>query len=148
MIRYFMVTIVVVFLDQASKHWAMIALTPFEPQLVLAFFNYTLAFNTGAAFSFLHNAGPWHQWFFVAISIFMSILIVIWMLRVPKTEGYFLIGLSLILGGALGNLIDRAHYGFVVDFIQLHFHNHYWPIFNIADSAICIGAFVLLLELF
>jgi len=146
--RYFMVTVFVIFLDQLSKYWAMVTLTPFDPQFVLAFFNYTLAFNTGAAFSFLHNAGPWHQWFFAAMSICMSLLIVIWMFRIPKSERYSLLGLSLILGGALGNLIDRAHYGFVVDFIQLHYQNHYWPTFNIADSAICMGAFLLFWELF
>lgn len=148
MIRYFIVSVLVIILDQASKFWAIHTLVPFESDYILPFFNFTLAFNTGAAFSFLHNAGPWHHWLFAGISLGMSIFIIIWMFRLPKTELLSLLGLSLVLGGALGNLIDRAHLGAVIDFIQVHYQNHYWPTFNIADSAICIGAGLLMIDLF
>ncbi len=106
--------------------------------------NITLAFNTGAAFSFLNTAGPWHHWFFAVFSLSMSIALMVWLMLTKQKSMGLLLGISLILGGALGNLLDRFFLGHVVDFIDVYYQNHHWPAFNIADSAICLGALFIL----
>lgn len=144
---WFAATLLVICLDQATKYWASLDLTPYQPVAIFPMFNFTLAFNTGAAFSFLHNAGEWHRWFFSGFSLVMSIALIVWIVRLPSTARLQLLALSMILGGAIGNLIDRALYGFVIDFIDVYYKQYHWPVFNIADSAICIGAFLLLVDL-
>lgn len=134
-------------IDQLTKFWATVALIPYEPWSVCPGFNFTLAFNSGAAFSFLSQTGAWHRWFFVAFSSFMSIGLLVWIFRLKNDEKLKSVGLSLILGGAIGNLIDRALYGYVVDFIDVYYKNNHWPIFNMADTFISLGAFFLIIDI-
>lgn len=145
---YFILSGMVIFIDQITKYFASIYLEPYQPYDIMPMFNLTLAFNTGAAFSFLSNAGDWHQWFFTAFSMLVSLGIVVWIVRLPKqTPTVQFIGLSLILGGAIANLIDRLTLGYVVDFLDFYFQMYHWPIFNIADSAITVGTALLLFDL-
>ena len=144
---WFFLAVVVIVLDQATKYGALMYLAPYDPHALCPMLNLTLAYNTGAAFSFLSTAGEWHRWFFVSISAVMSIVLSISIYRTSPTNRRQLGALGLILGGAIGNLIDRFFYGSVVDFIDVYYKSHHWPVFNIADSAICVGAVLLLLDL-
>lgn len=143
---WFALTLLIILLDQGTKYWAETSLYPYNPANILPFMNWTLAYNTGAAFSFLGNAGGWHQWLFVGIASFVSLLIAGWIVRTPAKDKLSLIGLTLILGGALGNLIDRVLHGHVIDFIDVYYQQWHWPIFNVADMSICVGAFFLILD--
>lgn len=145
--RWYVLSIVVIFLDQASKYWVGTSLTPYTPMPVVPMLNITLAYNTGAAFSFLSGAGDWHRWFFAAFSFIVSIILIVWIARTNLQERLQLAGISLILGGAIGNLIDRGLHGYVIDFIDVFYKHYHFATFNIADSAICIGAGLLLLDL-
>ena len=138
------IAIFVAFVDQLSKYMVVSNLQPYHPYAVSKSINLTLAYNTGAAFSFLDQSGPWHQTFFCILSIAIISGISIWIWRKPITKGH-LLALSMILGGAIGNLIDRLHFGHVIDFIDLYYTHYHWPVFNIADSAICVGAILYLL---
>jgi len=142
-----LLSVLVVVLDLGSKYWAITNLKYAEPNPVFPMFDLTLLFNTGAAFSFLAEAGGWQRWFFVAIAAVVSVVLVIWLKRTPRTYWWLGLALSLVLGGALGNLYDRAVQGYVIDFISLHYQNYYFPAFNIADSAITVGAIVLILDM-
>lgn len=144
---WFLLAMVIVGLDQASKYWASLDLTPYQSEAILPMFNLTLAYNTGAAFSFLHSAGHWHRWLLAGFSLVMSTAIFIWIIRSAINLRLQLLALSLILGGAIGNLIDRAMFGYVIDFIDVFYKDYHWPVFNLADSAICIGAFLLFIDL-
>jgi len=144
---WFLFSFCLVLVDQVSKYWATSNLLPYNPQPVFPMLNFTLAYNTGAAFSFLSGAGDWHRWFFAGFSLLMSTVLVIWMLRSSLQARLQLLALSLILGGALGNLVDRVYLGYVIDFIDVYYENYHWPIFNLADSAICLGAFLLFIDL-
>ena len=132
---YLLVSVLVIVLDQTSKWWMLHHLTLYHPQAIWPMLNLTLAFNTGSAFSFLSHAGAWHHWFFVIFSVGMSIFLLIWIYRLPVHARVQLINISLILGGALGNLIDRLRYGYVIDFIDLRF----FPSFNYADLFTTLG---------
>jgi signal peptidase II len=133
-------------LDQISKLWAVAVLTAYQPLPVINGFNLTLVFNPGAAFSFLSDAGGWQRWFFVALALAVSITIVIWLLRLPAGQRWLSTALSLVLAGAVGNLIDRIRIGEVIDFIDIYYSRWHWPAFNIADSAISVGAVMLLID--
>lgn len=145
--RWYLLSIAVIFFDQVSKYWVGTSLTPYTPMPVVPMLNITLAYNTGAAFSFLSGAGDWHRWFFAAFSFIVSLILIVWIARTNLQERLQLAGISLILGGAVGNLIDRGLHGYVVDFIDVFYKHHHFATFNIADSAICIGAGLLLLDL-
>ncbi|ETO93591.1 signal peptidase II [Legionella oakridgensis] len=145
---WFLLSLTVILIDQGSKYWAMHTLSFYQPFPVIPMLNLTLAYNTGAAFSFLSSTGDWHRWFFAGFSVLMSIILTIWITRISPKAFLQLISLSLILGGALGNLIDRVMLGHVIDFIDVYYQNYHWPIFNLADSAICLGAALLLIDLF
>ncbi len=134
-------------LDQLTKWIAAHSLSPYESMNLFPGFNFVLAFNTGAAFSFLSDSGLWHHWFFLIFSSGVSLLLFVWILRAAQSAHLLLGGLSLILGGAIGNLIDRIRLGYVIDFIDVYYDTYHWPVFNIADSAICVGAFLLLIDL-
>ena len=108
--------------------------------------NILLAYNTGAAFSFLSDASGWQQTFFIILGLIVSGIIIFWLQSTPKAQKIERIGLMLILSGAIGNLYDRIQYGFVIDFIDVYYANLHWPTFNIADSAICVGAGLLLVR--
>lgn len=144
---WFVLTLLVILIDQASKYWASVDLIPYQPEPVFPMLNFTLAYNTGAAFSFLSKTGEWHRWFFAAFSFIMSGALIVWIIRLPSTARLQTLALSLILGGAIGNLIDRAYWGFVIDFIDTYYKHYHWTVFNIADSFICIGAFLLFIDL-
>ncbi|MDH5544162.1 MAG: signal peptidase II [Gammaproteobacteria bacterium] len=140
MLKWTWISLVVVILDQLSKLAASANLQMFRPVEVIPFFNLTLAHNPGAAFSFLADAGGWQRWFFTVLAVAISILLIFWIRSLKSHEGKMAIGLSLVLGGAIGNLIDRLAYGYVVDFLDFYVGDYHWPAFNIADSAITIGA--------
>ena len=141
--RWLAVSAVVVVLDLATKAWVSHVLAYGDVVKVTPFFNIILTHNTGAAFSFLAGAGGWQRWFFTAIAVVISVVLVI-MLRRPHPDRVAPLGLALVLGGALGNLCDRVALGHVVDFIQVHAGGYYWPAFNVADSAITVGVAFLL----
>jgi len=145
--RWLGLSLVVVVLDQLSKAWITSHFALGERLQVLGVFDLVLAHNSGAAFSFLHDAGGMQRWLFSAIAVAASAWIV-WLLRRHGTQTLFALALSLILGGALGNLIDRIACGYVVDFLHFHWNEHYFPAFNVADSAITCGAFLLILDSF
>jgi signal peptidase II len=140
--RWLLVSAAVVVADLATKAWISNVFAPGEMHVVTPFFNLVLVYNTGAAFSFLASAGGWQRWFFTAVSIAVSVVIVV-MLRRNDGQKLLACALALVLGGAIGNLYDRVTLGHVVDFIQLHAAGYYWPAFNVADSAITVGVALL-----
>ncbi|MDY0050751.1 MAG: signal peptidase II [Halothiobacillaceae bacterium] len=143
-LRWLWLAVFVLILDQISKWAATAWLSYAEPVPVMPLLNMTLLHNTGAAFSFLASAGGWQRWFFTLIALAISIVLVIWLWRLPARERLTGAALALVLGGALGNLIDRVLYGYVVDFIDVYYGSWHWPAFNIADSAITVGVALLL----
>ena len=144
--KWYALSAVVLLLDQGSKLLADARLVFHEPVGLLPFFNLRLAYNTGAAFSFLGNAGGWQRWFFAGISVLVISVLVVWMRRLKPEQWQLSAAFALIIGGALGNLIDRLVYGHVIDFIDVYYKTWHWPTFNIADSAITVGAGLLLLD--
>lgn len=146
MLKWLWVTAVVIILDQVTKQVAQSLLVFQVPVPVIPFFNFTLSYNTGAAFSFLAEAGGWQRWFFVLLALFVSAVIFFWIKKLPPTERWVAIALAMILGGALGNVIDRVLFGHVIDFIHLYYEQWSWPIFNIADSAISVGVTMLIID--
>ena len=135
-------------LDQVSKLAVDKSFQLYESVAVMPFFNLTYVHNTGAAFSFLSEAGGWQRWFFAALAIIMSTIMTLWLTRLKAHETLLAVSLSLILGGAMGNLIDRLAYGYVIDFLDVYYQTWHWPAFNIADSAITIGVALMLVESF
>ncbi|HEY0720950.1 MAG TPA: signal peptidase II [Gammaproteobacteria bacterium] len=146
MLRWLWLSLVVIVLDQASKWWASSALHFQEPRPVMPFFDLTLMHNYGAAFSFLAGAGGWQRYFFATVAVLASAAITFWLKRLESHQRWEAAALALVLGGALGNLWDRLSLGYVVDFIHLYYGPHYWPAFNIADSAITLGAAMLVID--
>ena len=138
-LRSLAIATIILLLDQLSKWLALSNLQLGIPEAVLPFMNWLLLLNPGAAFSFLAQGSGWQRWFFTIVGLVACVYIV-WLLRKSQSDKLLCVALSLILGGALGNVLDRIMYGAVVDFIDLHYANWHWPAFNIADSAICIGA--------
>ena len=144
--RLLWLSALVVLLDQASKFAVLASFREYEVLTIWPVFNLTLVFNTGAAFSFLSDAGGWQRWFFVLVAVVISLVMVVWLRRLQPGERLTGYGLAFIIGGAVGNLIDRLWLGKVVDFLQWHWHEWYWPAFNLADSAITLGVALLLIE--
>ena len=142
----------VVIFDQITKYLAEDMLIRHRPVNIIEGLNMTLVYNRGAAFSFLSNAGGWQRWFFMVFSLGISIALVVWLRQLSRTEEgkhiFLVTGLALILGGAVGNLIDRTLHGHVIDFIDVYYKTHHWPAFNIADSAIFLGAVFLIIDMF
>lgn len=146
-LRWLWLTSLIVILDQITKSWISQTLTLYESVDILPFFNFTLVHNTGAAFSFLAEAGGWQRWLLTGLALIVSVIIVVWLSRLKTVEHRWLaIALALVLGGAIGNLIDRIIYGYVIDFLDLYYKMWHWPAFNVADSAISIGAVMLLID--
>jgi signal peptidase II len=145
--RWLWVTLLVILLDRLTKVLAVHKLTLYVPVRIFSFFNFTLAYNKGAAFNFLNEASGWQAWLFSSLAIIVSIGILIWLKKTSVFQRWVCIALSLIMGGALGNLWDRLQYGYVTDFIEFHVSDWRWPAFNIADSAICIGAAMILWDM-
>jgi len=153
--RWLWLSAVVAVLDQASKLWVLDSFAPYEVRPVVeGIFNLTLAFNTGAAFSFLADAGGWQRWFLVGLSTIVAVVLVIWLARLKPSERAAAPALALIIGGAVGNLVDRIRLGHVVDFLDFYHPSlagwpgfsaqGHWPAFNLADSAIALGVAYLL----
>jgi signal peptidase II len=142
------VTAVIIFLDLQTKQMVSEALTLYRPVEVFSWLNITLAHNYGAAFSFLSDAGGWQRWFFIVLATAVSLVLLVWILRLPRKEWITGLGLALVLGGAIGNLVDRIRLGYVVDFVDFHVGDWHYPAFNVADSAITCGVILLLLDAF
>jgi signal peptidase II len=152
--QWLWLSLVVLVLDQLSKWWVLAALEPFQVVELVPNLNLTLLFNTGAAFSILADAGGWQRWLFAGFAVAVTLVLLIWLLRLRPDERWLAAGLALIIGGAVGNLIDRMLYGHVVDFVQVYLPFlpfaifNPWPAFNVADSAISVGVVLLLIESF
>jgi signal peptidase II len=147
MMRWLSVAAVVLIVDQLSKAWVASAFRLGESIAVTSYFDMVFVFNRGAAFSFLATGSGWQRWFFTVLALMISAWIVI-MLRRHAKERLLPLALALVLGGALGNVTDRLMHGAVIDFLSFHINDHYWPAFNVADSAITIGVALMLLHQF
>lgn len=149
MLKWLWLSVVVIVIDQLTKLWVDNNLLLHERlPLIDGYFDLTLAYNPGAAFSFLADAGGWQRWFFTILSTVVTIILIVWLKRLPTHEKLNAVALSLIIGGAIGNLIDRIAYGHVIDFLLVYYQQWSWPAFNVADSAISIGVVLMLLALF
>jgi signal peptidase II len=146
MLKWLWLTGLAVALDQASKLAVDASMQLYQSIELIPFFNLTYVRNTGAAFSFLSEAGGWQRWFFAILASIISIVLAIWLAKLKKHEILMAASLSLILGGAIGNLIDRVLYGYVIDFLDVYYQSWHWPAFNVADSAITVGVILMLLE--
>lgn len=141
-------SVVVFVLDLTTKQVVEYFFNEHESIYILPVFDLTLLYNPGAAFSFLAGEDGWQRWFFTAIAVGVSAMLISWLHKLPRTNKWLAIALALILGGALGNLFDRLAFGHVIDFISLHWDGSKFPAFNIADSAITVGAIMLILDVF
>ncbi len=144
---WLVIALVVILLDQASKITMSQYLLYGQSEAITSYFNLVMVYNKGAAFSFLSDQPGWQRYFFTAVSVLAS-LFILWMLKRNPTQRLFCWALALILGGAIGNLIDRIAYGHVIDFLDLHVGGWHWPAFNVADSAITLGAILFVLDEF
>jgi signal peptidase II len=145
--RWLPLAAAIIVADQLIKAWMVHHFAPFERVHVLRVLDIILTYNTGAAFSFLSDASGWQRWLFVLLALGVSAALIVWMRRLrAAVHGLLACGLALIVGGALGNMIDRLTLGRVVDFVHVHWGHHYFPAFNLADSAITVGAVVLLID--
>ncbi|NMP14856.1 signal peptidase II [Thalassotalea sp. Y01] len=147
-LRWLWLALIMLIVDQASKQLVVATMDYRQSIAVMPLFNLTYVHNPGAAFSFLADQGGWQRWFFTAIAAVMSILLIFWMSKTPKHQKMIAIAFALILSGALGNLIDRVMYGYVIDFLDFYIGNRHWPAFNIADSAIFVGAALMIIDAF
>ena len=148
MLKWLWLSLLAVVLDQVSKLLIDSSMQLYQSIPVMPYFNLTYVHNTGAAFSFLSDAGGWQRWFFAGLAIVISIAMTVWLAKLKQHETLLAVALSLVLGGAIGNLIDRLAYGYVIDFLDVYVGNWHWPAFNIADSAITVGVGLLLVESF
>lgn len=138
--------LLVIVVDLITKILAENHLIYATPVPILPVFDLTLLYNKGAAFSFLASQGGWQRWFFTTIALGVSVVLLLWLKRLPRSAKWLPMAIALILGGALGNLVDRIVYGHVVDFLSFHWNGAYFPAFNIADSAITLGAIMLVID--
>lgn len=142
------VSVVAILLDFLTKQWVVSHIDFGTSIPVFSFFNLVHAHNYGAAFSFLNIAGGAQRWLFVGLSLLITLALLVWLLRLPHGQKTLAVSLTLIIGGALGNCWERFSQGYVVDFLDFHVANYHWPAFNVADSAVCIGAVLLVWQLF
>jgi len=144
--RWYLLAVLIVVLDQLTKQWVSSSFSYGESLELLPFLNLTLVHNMGAAFSFLSDAGGWQRWFFAIVSLLVIVVLIVWLSRLPARQYLLATALALVLGGAVGNLWDRVFLGYVVDFVDVYYQKYHWPAFNVADTAITIGAILLILE--
>jgi signal peptidase II len=144
MLKYLWISLLVIVADQITKWIANTQLELHQAVQVFPYFEWYLSYNTGAAFSFLAGAGGWQRWFFMLLAMVISIVLLLWISRLGRDEKLTAVALSLILGGAIGNVIDRVLLGHVIDFIQVWLGSYPWPAFNVADSSIFVGAVLLI----
>ncbi|MCL1120760.1 signal peptidase II [Shewanella seohaensis] len=147
-LRWYWVVVLVFLADQLSKQWILANFDLFESVKLLPFFNFTYVRNYGAAFSFLSEAGGWQRWLFTLVAVGFSTLLTVWLRKQSASLWKLNLAYTLVIGGALGNLIDRLMHGFVVDFIDFYWGKSHYPAFNIADSAIFIGAVLIIWDSF
>jgi signal peptidase II len=141
------VSVAVMALDQWTKMLIVERFEEFDRLVLLPYLELMRLHNEGAAFSFLSNAGGWQRWMFIGLGVVVSSAILVWLRRLPaKGQSLLAAGLAFVLGGALGNVIDRVLWGHVIDFIRVHYEEHYFPAFNVADSAITVGAILVILD--
>ena len=145
--KWFSISAIIVALDLYTKHLIQQAFQYGDRQTITPFFELVRFHNEGAAFSFLADAGGWQKWFFTVISV-VAIVVITYLIIKNLHNKLFCLGLALVLGGAIGNLYDRVTLGYVVDFLYFHVNSWYWPAFNVADSAICVGVGLLLWDSF
>jgi signal peptidase II len=146
-IRWLWISVVIIVADQITKLWIERGMVLGDSFEVLPILDIVRAHNYGAAFSFLDDAGGWQRWVFTLFAVGVSIALVIWLRKLSLAAQTLLVfGLTLILGGAIGNVIDRIEHGYVVDFVHAHWGHHYFPAFNVADAAISIGAVLVILD--
>lgn len=145
--KWLFISLLIIILDQFAKHWAQEYLVLDQPYEIFSWLNFAIAFNPGAAFRFFGDYGTWHVYFLSLLSLMASLAMIIWLFRLKASQKVLCFSLALIIGGALGNLLDRVRYGYVVDFIDFHIGNWHFATFNVADSAISVGAFFLILTL-
>lgn len=144
---WLLLSVLIILADQVSKAYITRHFGEFEFTRVLPILDITRMHNVGAAFSFLASASGWQRWLFIGLALSVSVAIIVWLCRLPRgSRGLLPAGLALVLGGALGNVIDRIRLGHVIDFIHFHWDRAYFPAFNVADSAITVGAACLLLD--
>ena len=148
MLKWLWLSLLAVILDQGSKLAIAGSMQLYQSIQIMPYFNLTYVHNTGAAFSFLSEAGGWQRWFFAGLALVISVVIAVWLARLKQHETLLAVALSLVLGGAIGNLIDRLAYGYVIDFLDVYYQTWHWPAFNIADSAITLGVILMLVESF
>lgn len=148
MVKWLWLSLLAVILDQGSKLAIASSMQLYESIQIMPFFKLTYVHNTGAAFSFLSEAGGWQRWFFAGLALAISVVIAVWLTRLKKHETLLAVALALVLGGAVGNLIDRLAYGYVIDFLDVYYGTWHWPAFNVADSAITLGVILMLAESF
>jgi signal peptidase II len=141
-------SVLVILLDQITKHAVVWTFAEREVLPISPFFNLTLVYNPGAAWSFLADAGGWQRWFFVGVAVVASVVLIGWLRSLRRTERCISVALALILGGALGNLYDRIVLGKVVDFLDFYWGSAHFPAFNVADSAITVGAAMMIIDMF
>ena len=148
MLKWLGLSLFAILLDQGTKLAIDSSMKLYQSIPILPFFKLTYVHNTGAAFSFLSEAGGWQRWFFAGLALVISCVIAVWLARLKQHETLLAVALALVLGGAIGNLIDRLAYGYVIDFLDVYYQTWHWPAFNIADSAITLGVVLMLLESF
>jgi len=141
-------TVIALIIDQVSKQWVANSMALFDTIELLPVFSITYVHNPGAAFSFLADQGGWQRWFFTLVAFIASIVFAVWLAKTPKNQTILSIALALMLSGAMGNLIDRVLFGYVIDFIDFHWAGYRFPAFNIADSAIFLGAVLMVFDSF
>jgi signal peptidase II len=147
-LKWLCLTVIFLVIDQLSKYWVVDKLELYQSIEIFSFFNFTYVQNPGAAFSFLADQAGWQRWFFTAVASIASIVFIYWLAKTPKEQTYLGIAFALMLSGALGNLIDRVLFGYVIDFIDIYLGTYRWPAFNIADSVIFIGAALMIIDSF
>ena len=146
--KWLLITFVFLIIDQVSKYLVVNSFYLGESMNILPFFDLRYVQNPGAAFSFLADQDGWQRWFFTAIAAIASVVFLVWLAKTPKSNALLAIALAFMLSGAMGNLIDRALFGYVIDMLDFHVAGHGWPVFNIADSAIFIGAALMIIDSF
>ncbi|CAB0149439.1 Lipoprotein signal peptidase [Pseudidiomarina piscicola] len=147
-LQYLWLSLVLIIIDQVTKQWVLDAFDLYESIEIMPYLNFTYVQNFGAAFSFLSDQGGWQRWLFTGLAIAVSVILLVWLRRNPVNMWRQNLAFSLILAGAVGNVVDRLIHGFVIDFIDVYVDNWHWPAFNVADMAITIGAVLMLLEAF
>ncbi|MFO1391333.1 MAG: signal peptidase II [Agitococcus sp.] len=145
-LKWLVLTLIIIIADQLTKLYFNQHLQLGQSIELLPVLNWTLAYNYGAAFSFLHDAGGWQRWFFAGIALVVSTGLLIWLLRLKQNERFLALAISLLLGGAIGNVYDRVSYGYVIDFIHVFYQTWHFPIFNVADCAITVAAIMLIID--